>query len=370
MTEGVILSFAQPEAMQLYNQGCLAMQAGKAAEAASLFRRTLMIEPDSLIARYNLGAALERAGDLTGAIATYRLCVSNHPGHLDSAYNLASLLADSGAHHEAVLLFEGLCDRFPDESKLRQNLVLAKWRLRFGEAVAAEAGGEVRRVLVACMPKSGSTWLADVLAKLPGMQRAHLVPDYGRREQELDLEQLINHQGLSYVSQLHLRPSKLTKELLSGFRVKVVFLYRDIWDVMASLRDHMHTHSMDWSMARIEPAFRDWEEGRQYEFLARAMMPWFIDFYVSWSHEPEKLAVSYEALMTDPQATVARIAAWSGIAASAAEIGRALGDAGRAATFNKGGSGRGATVPAAARAHVEALAACYPDVDFTPLMGR
>jgi hypothetical protein len=149
----------------------------------------------------------------------------------------------------------------------------------------------------------------------------------------------------------------------------VVFLYRDIWDVMASLRDHMHTHSMDWSMARIEPAFRDWEEGRQYEFLARAMMPWFIDFYVSWSHEPEKLAVSYEALMTDPQATVARIAAWSGIAASAAEIGRALGDAGRAATFNKGGSGRGATVPAAARAHVEALAACYPDVDFTPLLG-
>ena len=40
------------------------------------------------------------------------------------------------------------------------------------------------------------------------MRRAHLVPDYGRREQELDLEQLINHQGLSYVSQLHVRPSK------------------------------------------------------------------------------------------------------------------------------------------------------------------
>ena len=121
-------------------------------------------------------------------------------------------------------------------------------------------------------------------------------------------------------------------------------------------------------MALIEPSFRGWDADRQYEFLARAMMPWFIDFYVSWSQEPDRLAVSYEKLMADPEGTVGRIAAWAGIAASPAEIGLALGETGRSATFNKGGSGRGRAVPDTARAHVDALAGFYPEVDFTPLM--
>jgi len=368
MTAGAGMTFSRPEAVQLYNQGCQAMLDGKAAEAASLFRRALMVEPDSLMARFNLGIALERSGDIPASIEVYRKCVIRHPDHLDSGYNLANLLAGVGAYEEAVQIFTDLRRRFPEEDKLVQNIVMTQWQRRLSEAVAAESGLETRRVLVACMPKSGSTYLTDILSKLPGMRRAHLVPDYGRREQELDLEQLINHQGLSYASQLHVRPSKLTQELLAAFGVKVVFLYRNIWDVMASLRDHMHTHSLDWSMARIEPSFRDWDEGRQYEFLARAMMPWFIDFYVSWSLERDRLAVSYEELMTEPAAVIGRIAGWAGIGASGEEIGHALAATGHSATFNKGGSGRGKAVPAAARAHIEALAAFYPEVDFTPLV--
>ena len=67
--------------------------------------------------------------------------------------------------------------------------------------------------------------------------------------------------------------------------------------------------------------------------------------------------------------TVAQVAEWAGIAATGDEIVRALGETGQSATFNKGGSGRGASVPEAARARVLALTAHYPDVDFTPLLG-
>jgi len=388
--------------MARFNLGCALRESGDVRGAVSAFRQCSIDHPDHADSFYNLACALEAAADLPAAIAAYRACLEQHPEHResafnlasclqregaveqaiaayrscmlrhsdhpDAAYNLASLLVSEGDDEEALALLENLNRRFPGREKTVQNLAIVRWRRHLRDSLAAEAGVDVRRILVACMPKSGSTFLADVLAKLPGMQRAHLVPDYGRREQELDLEQLINHQGLSYVSQLHLRPSKLSQELLAGFRVKVVFLYRNIWDVMASLRDHMHTHSTDWSMALIEPSFRGWDADRQYEFLARAMMPWFIDFYVSWSQEPDRLAVSYEELMADPEGTVARIAAWAGIVASSAEIGLALGETGRSATFNKGGSGRGRAVPDAARAHVAALAGFYPEVDFTPLM--
>jgi hypothetical protein len=122
-------------------------------------------------------------------------------------------------------------------------------------------------------------------------------------------------------------------------------------------------------MAQVDLAFRDWDEERQYMFIARTMMPWFVDFYVGWERVPEKLTVTYEALMADPSGTVARVAAWAGIAATGDEIVQALAATGQSATFNKGGSGRGKSVPEAARAHVLALTAHYPDVDFTPLLG-
>jgi tetratricopeptide (TPR) repeat protein len=309
------------------------------------------------------------AGDIPGAIAAYRACMANHPDHPDAADNLANLLITAGEYGEAIAILESLRRAFPEYRELNQNLAMARWRRRLADARQAEAGTEMRRILVACMPKSGSTFLTDVLAKLPGLQRAHLVPDYGRREQELDLEQLINHAGMSYVSQLHLRPSRLTMELIAAFRLKPVFLYRNIWDVMASLRDHMMTHSLDWSMARIDRAYRGWDQERQYEFLARTMMPWFIDFYASWWHEDDRLAVSYEDLMADPVASLARIAEWAGVVAEREQIAQALAATGHSATFNKGGSGRGQAVPEAARAHVLGLAAYYPEVDFAPLMG-
>jgi tetratricopeptide (TPR) repeat protein len=359
----------RPEAVEVFNRGCAALISGALVDAVSCFRTALMIDPQSADARYNLACALQRAGDIRGALDAYRRCATDHPEDVESGENLANLLMDTGDYREALTVLESLRVRFPERSKLLANLALARWRVRLAAESGRDAGRERRRILVACMPKSGSTFLADVLAKLPGMQRAHLVPAYGRREQELDLEQLASHQGSSYVCQLHLRPSALTLELLDAFAIRPLVLYRNIWDVMASLRDHMHHHSLDWSMARVDPAFRSWEEGRQYEFLARAMMPWFIDFYVSWAQIPGILAVSYEALMADPVAMVARVADWAGMPASQSDIAQALAATGRSATFNKGGSGRGKSVPESARAHVRALAGFYPDIDFTPLLG-
>jgi len=352
-----------------FNLACTLQSAGKVEEAIVAYQQCLAMDPLHLSSLFNLASLLSESGDMAGAIAVYRDCMSRHPNHPDAVGNLTNLLISNGDYREAVDILQEFSRDNPQHRYLMTNLSLARWRLRLTEAVAAEEGTSLCRILVACMPKSGSTFLTDVLSKLPGMRRAHLVAGYGRREQEFDLEQLINHSGLNYVSQLHLRPSQLTRELLAAFSLRPVFLYRNIWDVMASLRDHMHAHSLDWSMARIDPAFREWDELRQYQFLARAMMPWFIDFYVSWTVEPDKLAVSYEELMADPEGITGRIAAWAGLDTTAEDIMRALAETGHSATFNKGGSGRGKAVPPAARADVEALARFYPDVDFTPLFG-
>lgn len=90
------------------------------------------------------------------------------------------------------------------------------------------------RVVVAALPKSGSTFLTELLARLPGMRTAYPVPGYDRREQELCAEslrqevhntrfmrQLWRRQALAgaapprgFVAQLHLRHSEPTAALL------------------------------------------------------------------------------------------------------------------------------------------------------------
>ena len=94
-------------------------------------------------------------------------------------------------------------------------------------------------VLIACMPKSGSTFLADVISQCPGFRRAILTPSAGRREQEIDEQLLRKHGKVSYVAQHHVRNSEWTSEMCRTYGVTPIVLVRSLQDVVVSLRDHM-----------------------------------------------------------------------------------------------------------------------------------
>ena len=98
-------------------------------------------------------------------------------------------------------------------------------------------------ILIACMPKSGSTFLSDVIGQCPGFRRAILTPSAGRREQEID-EQLLRKLGkVSYVAQHHVRNSEWTSEMCNAYGVAPIVLVRSLQDVVVSLRDHMRRES-------------------------------------------------------------------------------------------------------------------------------
>lgn len=357
-----------PEAIALFNRGCKALASASYGEASAYFRAASLTCPDWARPHYNLACALREMGDVAGAINALRRGHAVDPEDPAIAYNLATLLIDTGHFEEGAALLDELVERHPDEQKYLDNRAHASWRA-YAAAGARDVGSGFVRILLACMPKSGSTYLADLLASLPSMHRAHLVPNYGRREQVLGIVQLVQYRRINYVSQLHLKPSETTRELMTSFGLRPVVLIRNLWDVMVSLRDHMHHHSLDWSMAQVDPEFCSWDQDRQYDFLARAMMPWFIDFHVSWSRIADKLALNYESLIADPSAVVMRIVEWSGLSVSPEDVAAAVAGVGHARTFNQGGSGRGRAVPESARTHVRALASYYPDVDFVPLLG-
>jgi hypothetical protein len=229
-----------------------------------------------------------------------------------------------------------------------------------------------RRLLLACFPKSGSTFLAAILAGLPGFRKVSLVPSYQRREQELDVTCLTAAQRIAghFVAQHHVRYSVETQRLIDQFVLHPIVLVRNIDDVVASVRDHLKTGGTILAQAYVPPDLPRWHDAAIEQFIADMLMPWYFNFYASWAQCPHRLEVTYENLIADPASVARLICHQADIAATDAQIGAALAaaNADRAATrFNVGISGRGKQISSEAGSRIRALAGYYSFLDLSAL---
>jgi len=226
-------------------------------------------------------------------------------------------------------------------------------------------------ILVACFPKSGSTWLSEVLSTLPGFAKIDLVPVYDRREQELAFERLLVAHHLDYVAQHHCRYSLATEHCLRAFSLRPVVLVRNIFDCVVSLKDHIDRGTHDPAtrigpLAHVPDAYYGFSQEARLDFVVDMCAPWYFNFFIGWQGCKEGLWVRYEDMLADPHATVRRITETFEIGASDAAIDAALATAAHRPTRrNVAVTGRGQTLSAAQRRRIEQFASYYPVRDFS-----
>ena len=217
-------------------------------------------------------------------------------------------------------------------------------------------------VVIACMPKSGSTFLCDVISQAPGFRRAQLYPSTDRREQELDEFCLQQVDRFDYVAQCHVRYSEWTADMCRSYRLKPVVLVRSLLDVIVSLRDHVRKQSPVWPMFFAEPFHADLDDAQLELMLARLATPWYVNFYMSWRRAPGAMMISYEQLIHHPEQVVGEVLAFAGAPAPRSEVAGAiervrLAKRGR---LNVGVAGRGAGL------RPETIRAVLELIDFYP----
>lgn len=197
-------------------------------------------------------------------------------------------------------------------------------------------------ILVPCMLKSGSTFLAHALAAHGGLRRARLTPTWGAREQELCEIRLSYYNHLGYVSQHHIKNSEWTQELIRRYRMTTVVLIRDLFDITVSLRDHIRRESPVMSVAHFTAEHARMPDEELEEAVADLAIPWFVNFYAGWRQDSNALFMDYEDLTTDPAAVLATILDRASVKATPASIARALEKVeGQSNRYNKGQKGRG-----------------------------
>lgn len=225
-----------------------------------------------------------------------------------------------------------------------------------------------KHVLIACMPKSGSTFLATSLANLQGLRRARLIPAWDGREQELCPIRLSRYNHIHYISQHHTRFSHTTQNLIEQYKLRPVVLVRNLADCLASLRDYMRTEKAQSPHVYITEAHRNMPDDVFETFLAKTALPWYVHFYLGWRGADKKLIIDYDDLNTAPIETLLNVTRYAGLQADHAACAKALEAAQSNRTrLNVGIIGRGAQLSLPARTAIGALLDFYPEYAQDPL---
>ncbi|QPN64322.1 hypothetical protein [Synechococcus sp. CBW1004] len=124
--------------------------------------------------------------------------------------------------------------------------------------IASRSKRHKKQVLLACFPKSGSTFIRSKITLLPGWARADFVPTYGRRDQELERGAIMRSMlsparfNKNIIAQHHCRASEHSLSLINKFNITVIVLMRQLMDAALSISDHWDRESTNGPTAYLD----------------------------------------------------------------------------------------------------------------------
>jgi hypothetical protein len=254
-------------------------------------------------------------------------------------------------------------------------------------------------ILVACAPKSASTFIWTSLIRstgLPGVSlsaatmTAQSSSQLGMnlREQETDELALIRNgiNGMGYVAQHHIRCTPYLCRQMNLYRIKPIVTYRNFFDTLVSLDDMF----LDWRSTGpatdsnffddgLPANFAQMEREDRLHVIADRSTVFFIQFYLTWKkceamELVKPLWVSYETdFHGDKKKLSQRISDFvGGTHIDADKLAAQFGNTtqGKAVRLNKGTVGRGHDIPQSVREKVLSVFSRYDgEADFSELLG-
>lgn len=99
-----------------------AHSAGRIEEAADLYERVLVLDPQNKFAYYNLGLIEQTRGLEDQAVDAYRQALAIDPTFVPALFNLAILRTEQGAVDEAISLYRSVIEENADHAAAHLNL--------------------------------------------------------------------------------------------------------------------------------------------------------------------------------------------------------------------------------------------------------
>lgn len=218
-------------------------------------------------------------------------------------------------------------------------------------------------ILVACFPKSGSTYLCGLLAEITKFPQLGLVQFYGQNEQDLFEPALKVLRTTDSVTQQHVKATNFNVQLMQKYGLRPVVLVRNIFDVIVSVHDHIERECHLGPTGYVHDEYRSMSFEEKMWFLIHVHLPFYFNFFASWRQESANLRpqwLSYEQFFADQPGWLRKIMEFYGLSVTDPEIERAMAAMpGKFTRLNVGKAGRGASLPLAHREAILRLALAW-----------
>lgn len=229
-----------------------------------------------------------------------------------------------------------------------------------------------RHIFIACVPKSASTFLKNLLVNLTGFQDVFMVYAAGQSEHELYMPTVREFAHLNTVTQQHCRASDANVNIMQAFCITPIVLVRNIFDSVMSLLDFYNNQGAFYA-SFFRGDFKSLDEETKIDLLIDNVIPWYFQFVASWelAERQKRLAVKwlcYEDLIADKPSAVLDVLKFYGLGAPQNAVEskiREVESEGRKIRFNKGVAGRGKSgLNEQRKERIRRLSRYYPTTDF------
>ena len=175
-------------------------------------------------------------------------------------------------------------------------------------------------LFIAGLPKSGTTWLENMLSAWPGLG-PYLIPDvahYELKNHESTLFELPNDFGNRFedmlaVTKMHIHASDHNISILTKNRIPWIAIDRDLRDVAVSY--HFYVKSTPWHPSHKYHAKKNPTEGLLR--FGKEVLPNYAAWVHSWKNaaqeNPDGLLISYEDLLKNTNITLKKAAVHFGL---------------------------------------------------------
>lgn len=156
-------------------------------------------------------------------------------------------------------------------------------------------------LLIACFPKSGSTYLSKVLQAATGL-RDDYIAEFGPQNEQDIVRRKLKRLWRRSVLQQHVKGTRTNVELMNTYGVRPVVQTRSLYDVVISLYDHFERDNNSLPCGHVATEYWHMEFQERLDYLIAVHLPWYFNFYMSWrdaAHQIEILPLTYEALFDD-----------------------------------------------------------------------
>ncbi|MCM2476500.1 hypothetical protein HGO38_23935 [Rhizobium sp. CG5] len=350
--------------------------------------------------------AADEALDLDGLIQQLMLAISVNPDTAEVRRKADEFLM-TVPPQRALSAAKALSHAYPfyvptmdDASAGRLALSLSQLSELVLRARLTASRARQPNILLACAPKSASTFIAAALCKALGVGQVSLaLPTYtpysssmlgaNLRNQETDELALMRHglNGAGYVAQHHVRCTPYLCRQIELYNIRPIVTIRNYFDTLMSLDDMF----MEWRQAKQSGNPHYFDDGLpadytamdpvdRYHLLVDANCIWYVQFLLNWrkceaAGLVKPLWVSYEKdFLGDKAGLGERIADFVGREfVNPQRIAETFGDTsnGKKLRLNKGVSGRGSDIPSVIRDKVHGIMSRYrSEGDLSPLLGE